>query len=758
MSVPLVPVLPDDVDALTAATAYAAGGLCVLPLAAGSKSPGSVVGTGWPRKSSRSADQLAAWYAGTCHGVGIDTGASGLVVFDVDHPAVVPEALRRAVAELDPPRQSTRRDDLERGHVLFTQPPGRLIGNSPGHLGSGWGDVRGVGGFIVAAPSTHPDARGRYRWQRTGPVPPLPDYLADLLPDAGGVGAQSLQEVTSAPQEAAGADRSEPLDHDRADAYVSAVRAGELARLDRCQREGWGTHWDATTFEVACNLIELANGPWNSYTLQAAHADVLAHAPHDGAGFGPREHAAKWRSALRRVGERARALPAGEYLAPALPDFDPSTGEVLDAPGPPAPRARRLRLTPASAIPVHPVYWLWSGRLAVGTLALIAGPEGLGKSTLAYYLVARVTRGELEGAFHGRPRGVLVCATEDSWSHTVVPRLIAAGADLDRVFRVEVRSADEVDVGLSLPRDLDEVEEAAHQTDAALLLLDPLMSRLASTLDTHRDAETRRALEPLAALADRAGVVVAGLIHHNKGGSADPLTAVMGSKAFTAVARSVHTVVRDPDDETEARRLFGTPKNNLGRTDLPVLAFTITGHRVVIDDEHTVETSRLDWQGEAVGTIREAMSRAATVDEDRSVTTEAAEWLEDYLASQGGEADKADVLRAGRASGHSEAALRRARERVGVIHRRRPGFQAGTVWRLPVPTTSPQAPHSRTPVRGEDTSSTTSTTGFDLRERGRPLMPTNATRATPETSQAQGDASASPGPDDLVLLLGDHPQ
>jgi hypothetical protein len=103
------------------------------------------------------------------------------------------------------------------------------------------------------------------------------------------------------------------------------------------------------------------------------------------------------------------------------------------------------------------VTWLWDARLALGILALLAGREGLGKSSFGYWLAARVTRGELPGEHHGRPRAVLISATEDSWEHTVVPRLIAAGADLDQVFRVEVRVADTT-LGLSLPRDNGEVE------------------------------------------------------------------------------------------------------------------------------------------------------------------------------------------------------------------------------------------------------------------------------------------------------------
>lgn len=188
------------------------------------------------------------------------------------------------------------------------------------------------------------------------------------------------------------------------------------------------------------------------------------------------------------------------------------------------------------------------------------------------------------------------------------------------------------------------------------------MSRLGD-LDTHRDAEVRQALEPLAALADTARLAVLGLIHHNKSGSSDPLQLVMGSKAFTAVARSVHTVVPDPDDETETRRLFGTPKNNLGRADLPTLSFTIQSHGIPTD-EGTAWTSQIVWGDERHESIGETMRRAT--DDDRSATTEAAGWLSDYLVTKGGQAASADIKRAGHAAGHSDSTLKRARARMGL--------------------------------------------------------------------------------------------
>src|ERR1019366_6884773 len=91
---------------------------------------------------------------------------------------------------------------------------------------------------------------------------------------------------------------------------------------------------------------------------------------------------------------------------------------------------RRVELTPASSIKMKPVHWLWRDRIPVGELALLAGREGIGKSTIGYMMAAWITTGTMKGKHYGEPRGVLVAATEDSWEHTIGPRLTVAGADM----------------------------------------------------------------------------------------------------------------------------------------------------------------------------------------------------------------------------------------------------------------------------------------------------------------------------------------
>jgi hypothetical protein len=177
--------IPDvgDLDALAAALAYASGNWYQGPVKRGTKHPGSVLGGSWHHQTSRDPGQLAAWLAGTDHGIFLHAGRSGAVIADIDHPDKVPPILARAIGELRPPFQSTRPGEPGRGHAIFACPPGRVFGNSTGRLGKGWGEIRGANGVIIVAPSVHRDG-GCYRWIQTGPVPELPPEIADMLDDA----------------------------------------------------------------------------------------------------------------------------------------------------------------------------------------------------------------------------------------------------------------------------------------------------------------------------------------------------------------------------------------------------------------------------------------------------------------------------------------------------------------------------------------------------------------------------------------------
>lgn len=324
------------------------------------------------------------------------------------------------------------------------------------------------------------------------------------------------------------------------------------------------------------------------------------------------------------------------------------------------------------------VRWTWQDRVPAGSLSLVPGREGIGKSQFACWLAAQVTNGTLPGSMHGQRRPVIYAATEDSWAHTVAPRLSAAGADLDAVYRAEV-VADGLLTGLTLPRDCEALGDEITARGVGLLVLDPLLSAIASGIDTHRDRELRLALEPLVRMADRTGCAVVGLAHFNKSASPDPLNLITGSRAFSAVARAVLAVARD-DDSGDGSCVISQAKNNLGRLDLPSLGYRIES-RVIETDDGPAEVGRLVMVGETERNVRDILAESGGDSEARSERDEAASWLREYLIQQGGSAKASDILKAARADGIAEATLKRARKRAGIATTRQ-GFGQGSVWTL----------------------------------------------------------------------------
>lgn len=275
---------------------------------------------------------------------------------------------------------------------------------------------------------------------------------------------------------------------------------------------------------------------------------------------------------------------------------------------------RHIVLAAANGMKMRAPKWLYDRRIPTDAISLLAGREGIGKSTIAFDIAARVTRGELPGRYRGTPRSVGVIASEDSWESVILPRLIAAKADLTRVFRIEACTETNAIETVSAPADLVDLARVVSEHDIALLILDPVMSVIHGSLDTHKDREVRQALDPLSRFCSAHDVAVLGLIHVNKSGTADPLNSIMASRAFTAVARSVLYCIVDPECEKEDRYLFGHPKSNLGPKQ-PTIAYRIIQVTLELEDvedprDAVVVTSRVAWDGEDQRSIREAMEGA----------------------------------------------------------------------------------------------------------------------------------------------------
>lgn len=369
--------------------------------------------------------------------------------------------------------------------------------------------------------------------------------------------------------------------------------------------------------------------------------------------------------------------PHGEYVGDPCEDCAP---------------ARRLTLVPASSITPRRVEWLWTDRIPLGEVTLTPGRAGLGKSTYHAWVIAQVTRGTLSGIHHGHPRSAIIAASEDSWARTIVPRLIAADADLDRVFRVEVVSTETDTARLSLPADCALLAELIPAHDVALVSLDPLMSVIHASIDTHRNSEVRTVMEPLSRLADATGAVFLGNAHFNKSAGTDPLALITGSAAFGEVIRAAVGFARDPEAD-DGSFVLSQIKNNLGRLDLPSLRYVIESTTVDTKDG-PAEVGRFCLLGESERSVADILGDRADAGEPGE-RDQAAEWLTGYLIDKGGEAAFADLSKAARANGHAERTVRRAASRAGV-QITSSGFPRRTVWSLET-TVRPQSGQSGHP-------------------------------------------------------------
>jgi putative DNA primase/helicase len=94
-----------------------------------------------------------------------------------------------------------------------------------------------------------------------------------------------------------------------------------------------------------------------------------------------------------------------------------------------------MSLLPASGIKPEPISWLWRHWLARGKMHIIAGQPGTGKTTLAMKMAATVSAGSHWPEGTKATKGnVIIWSGEDDPADTLVPRLEASGADLNRIF------------------------------------------------------------------------------------------------------------------------------------------------------------------------------------------------------------------------------------------------------------------------------------------------------------------------------------
>jgi putative DNA primase/helicase len=309
-----------------------------------------------------------------------------------------------------------------------------------------------------------------------------------------------------------------------------------------------------------------------------------------------------------------------------------------------------------------PIQWLWRDWLALGKLHILAGAPGQGKTTIALALAATVTiGGRLPDGSRCDKGNVLIWSGEDDPADTLLPRLLAAGADRDKCYFVEGTRINGEIQSFDPARDMLELERQASLIGGIrLLVVDPVVSAVAG--DSHKNTEVRRALQPLVDLASRIGAAVIGISHFSKGGQgSDPASRVVGSIAFTAVARVVLVAAKVTGDDGEQRRILARGKSNIG-PDSGGFEYDIAQKEPLPG----IQASYIAWGKSVEGTARELLAEPENADQaGRSALDSACEILRGIL-SEGLMASKV-VEKEAKDAGISTATLRRARAQIGVL-------------------------------------------------------------------------------------------
>ena len=208
------------------------------------------------------------------------------------------------------------------------------------------------------------------------------------------------------------------------------------------------------------------------------------------------------------------------------------------------PKKDSVKIIRMSDVELTPVEWLWKPYLPFGKLSVLQGNPGEGKTYFAMHLAAACTNGKLlPNMERMEPFNVISQTAEDGLGDTVKPRLIEAGADLDRVLVID---DSEVQLTLSDER----IEKAIIENNARLVIIDPIQAYLGADVDMNRANEVRPIFMRLGQVAQRTGCAILLIGHLNKAAGMQSLQRGLGSIDIAAAVRSVMFIGKLKHDPT----------------------------------------------------------------------------------------------------------------------------------------------------------------------------------------------------------------
>ncbi|MCO1348062.1 AAA family ATPase (plasmid) [Burkholderia vietnamiensis] len=332
-------------------------------------------------------------------------------------------------------------------------------------------------------------------------------------------------------------------------------------------------------------------------------------------------------------------------------------------------------LESARDIPMQSPREIWKDWLYVAKVHLLAGPPSTGKTTIAMTMAATISTGGLWPDGSCSPRGrVVIWSSEDGIEDTVIPRLVAAGADLSNieVLRMTVenwsrRQFDPV-------RDLRLLEDKIRQLgDVALVIIDSIAELMPGSPGNNN--KVRKSLLPLVGLAERTNCAVVGLTHVVKASKKKhPLERIIGGVGLGAVVRVAMLVARDDAGGFGAVREWNVlvkAKANICREDGGFLYCT-AGMQIAAP-YGLIESSRIQWGPPLPGSAMDILNRAESSEQGGAAGKfqQAGDFLMAELKDGPRLASEVEAKAA--QVGISKSTLRRAREQCGVESQKQRG-------------------------------------------------------------------------------------
>ena len=359
-----------------------------------------------------------------------------------------------------------------------------------------------------------------------------------------------------------------------------------------------------------------------------------------------------------------------------------------------------LEFLHAGEVKMEAIDWLWPGRFALGKLGILAGLPDEGKSSLLCYIAGRLTNPKLawpnDEGYAMKHGTVLLLTCEDSPADTLVPRLAAADADLNRIEIIQMVHDRDVKDGrerqrmFSLAEDLDLLRRKIEKLgDVVAIEIDPVTAYLGTGkngVDSFRDTDVRAVLGPLVQLADDLRIAIVAIMHFNKKSDVtNALLRISNSLAFGGVARHVFAITKDTANAP--RRLMSRAKNNIASEENnQTLAFHFKTKHVGNDwrDGRPIEAPYVEFESGYVNvTATEALS-AVNENKAPGALEDAKDFLREILVTGGGRALKTEIEEAAEAEKISEITLRRAKKKLKIrAEKDRSTADGGWYWILP---------------------------------------------------------------------------